>query len=180
MRKKIIFLIIIFYIFFSCASQKPKETKKENNIISIGCLSFIIPEKMEESHEDAKRFRYTKLLVDKDKKYYNSAKMIAVREKINNFNESLLDFTQTDQAYLQQTVSIIYEDKWEPKGFKTKNINYISFQFIYSYGSGMIYQRSVYLECPGHFYIISLSSKTKKNILDNENDYFWENINIIP
>lgn len=177
---KILQFIILFFTIFSCTTQKPKETKKENITISIGCLNFIIPENMEESHEDAKRFRYSKLIVDKDKKYYNSSKMIAIREKINSFNETLSDFTQKDQAYLQQNVSIIYEDKWEPKGFTAKNINYISFQFIYSYGSELIYQRTVYLECPGYFYIISLSSKVKENILDIENDFFWENINITP
>ncbi len=188
MLKKIfirtILLIILFFTILSCTSQKPKETEKvtekKNKIISIGCLNFIIPEAMEESQEDAKRYKYTKLLVDKDKKYYNSTKMIAIREKPNNFNDSLLNFTQNDQAYLQQHVLIIYEDKWEPKGFKNKNINYISYQFIYRYDSEMIYQRSVYLECPGYFYIISLSSKNKNNILEIENDFFWENINITP
>ena len=81
--------------------------------------------------------------------------------------------------YNDTSLSIIYEDDWEPSGFKDKNINYISYQFKYTYGYEIIYQRSVYIECLGYFYIISLSSVLKKNILDEKNDYFWENINVI-
>ncbi len=48
--KKIILMILIL-IVFSCTSQKPKETvileKKEiKKVITIGCLSFIIPDNM--------------------------------------------------------------------------------------------------------------------------------------
>ncbi len=184
--KKII-LMILLLIIISCTSQKPKETvepeKKEvKKVITIGCLSFIIPDNMEEDPEDAIRFRYTKLIVDKDKNYYNSEKFIAIRDKKNAFNETLLSFAKQDQAYLQNTESIRYDDEiWEPAGFKEKNINFITYQFKYSYGGGeIIYQRSVYIECSNYFYIISLTSTNKNNILDEANDFFWKNITIIP
>ena len=135
---------------------------------------------MEESPEDAKQYRYKILLVDKDKKYYSSSIMIAIREKKNTFNESLSEFAEVGQDYLQNSVSMIYEDDWVPAGFKEKKINHISYQFKYTYGYEIIYQRSVYLECCGYFYIISLSSVYKKNILNEKNDSFWKNINISP
>lgn len=184
--KKII-LIILLFIIFSCTSQKPKETiilekKESKKIVRIGCLSFIIPDNMEESPEDAKRYRYAKLIVDKNKNLYNSEKFIAIIDKKNAFNDSLISFAKQDQAYFKNSVSVIYDDAiWEPVGFKEKNINYIAYQFKYTYdGVDIFYQRSVYIECSDTFYIISLTSTIKNNILDIINDYFWENISIIP
>lgn len=180
------FILILLLIFFACTSQKPKETiepekKETKKIVTIGCLTFIIPDNMEEDPEDAKRFRYTKLIVDKDKNYYDSEKFIAIRDKKNVFNESLISFAKQDQSYLQNTVSIRYDDEiWEPAGFKEKNINFIAYQFKYSYGGEIIYQRSIYIECSDNFYIISLTSTIKNNILDETNDFFWKNITIIP
>lgn len=177
---KSIKVIILLSIIFSCTTKVPKETKKEIKTISLGCINFVIPDNMEESPEDAKRYRYKMLLVDKDKEYYNSSRMIAIRERKNVFNDSLKDFAELDQDYLQKSVSIIYEDDWDPAGFNDKNIKYISYQFKYTYGYEIIYQRSVYIECSGYFYIISLNSILKKNVIDEENDYFWKSFNINP
>lgn len=173
-------IIILFFIILSCTTKVTKEVNKEKKVINVGCLSFIIPENMEESPEDAKKYRYKMLLVDKDKKYYSSSIMIAIREKKNTLNESLSKFAEIDQDHLQNSVSIKYDEEvWAPAGFKEKNINYISYQFKYTYGYEIIYQRSVYIECLGYFYIISLSSLFKKNISDEKNNFFWENINVI-
>ena len=184
---KNIYIVILLIIIFSCTSQKPKETiepekKETKKVITIGCLSFIIPDNMEESPEDARRFRYAKLIVDKNKNYYDSEKFIAIKDQKNVFNDSLISFAKQDQSHFQNAVPVRYDDEiWEPVGFKEKNINYIAYQFKYSYGSGeIIYQRSVYIECSDYFYIISLTSTIKNNILDETNDFFWENISIIP
>ena len=178
---KILKIAILFFIILSCTTKVPKETKEEEKkIISLGCLSFIIPKNMEESPDEARKYRYKKLLVDKDKQYYDSSRIIAFREKKNSYNDTLKEFAEMDQVYLQKSVSIVYEDDWSPAGFTEKNINYISYQFKYTYGYEIIYQRSVYIECAEYFYIISLSSINKQNILDKKNDLFWENINIIP
>ena len=177
---KIIKIFILFFIILSCTTKVPKETKKEVKTISLGCISFILPENMEESPEEAKSFRYKMLLVDKDKQYHNSSRMIAIREKKNVYNDSLKDFAELDQDYLQKSVTMSYEDDWEPAGFKDKNINFIAYQFKYTYGYEIIYQRSVYIKCSEYFYIISLSSLLKTNILDEGNDHFWRSFNIIP
>jgi hypothetical protein len=177
---KIFKIVILFFILFSCTTTVPKETKETKKTINLGCFNFIIPEKMEESPDEAKKYRYKILLVDKDKQYYNSSVMIAIREKKNSFNDTLKEFAEMDQIYLQKSVSVIYEDEWIPAGFTEKNINHISYQFKYTYGYEIIYQRSVYLECADNFYVISLSSVNKINMLDEKNDLFWKNITINP
>ena len=84
--------------------------------------------------------------------------------------------TKIYQTFLKKQIEIDYDKKWKPPGFDKKKIDYIAYQFSYIYGDQKIYQRSVYLKYENIFYIVSLSAKNKKDVLDIRNDFFWNSI----
>jgi hypothetical protein len=186
------FIIIIFIIFliFSC---KTTPTPKNDSVTSatvveeekietkeIHGFRYDIPEDMEESPEEAKFYRFDNLLVDKGTNAVKSSKIIAIRHIINSDDKKLIDFAKKDMEYLANDKKIIYESKWVVPGFDDKNIEYVSYQFSYKQGNLTIYQKSVYLNDNITFYIVSLSSIEKSNIMDdkNKNYFFWSSIRV--
>jgi len=167
-------LIIFFMIvIFSCAT---KPEKKEP--VKTMCLLFDIPDFFANDEKSAYGFRYDYMFIEKNKHYADSDFIVAVRHMDKIFNDTLSDFTKTDQNNLKKMVKVNDESEWQPSGFKDKKINFISMQFNYFYKAEKIYQRSVYLECGKFFYIISLSSKRDNQIDHEKFDAFWKSIKV--
>jgi hypothetical protein len=158
------------FAFSACVTYKKTVIKQKG-------FRYTVPADMQESPDDAYRYRYDNLIVDKGMNCLSSNRLIAIRHAVNREYFSLMNFVDRDQGLLRQSIKIDYDKvRWVPSGFQKKNIDHFSFQFKYQYGEEMIYQRSVYLQCEDKFYVISLSSKEKFYILEPANDLFWESI----
>ncbi len=185
--KKIFFLILLLSIF-NCVTKNTivEETTTSTTtttttttiIIFKKVFKYDVPEEMQESPVEAQYYKYDNLLVDKNTNIFDSTILIAVRHAENKNSESLKEFVEKDQMLLRSSITLNYFDVWEPPSLKEKNIEYISYQFSYQYKTSNIFQRSIYLKCEDLFYIISLSSKNKKFVLDSKNDIFWQSIRI--
>lgn len=139
---------------------------------------YKVPESMAESPEDAYRFRYDHLLLDKNADYYTSSVVIAIRHYDLQSNDTLHDFAKKDQLFLRESVQPTYENGWVPAGFLERNIEYAGFQFYYTVKKMRIYQRSVYVLCDNRVHIISFSSPSKELLIREESDTFWESIRV--
>ncbi|MBN2547087.1 MAG: hypothetical protein JXB50_14895 [Spirochaetes bacterium] len=171
----IAFIFFLFLIVITCQTMKNTQ-----EIIQLKQgLNFEIPEDMYDSTRDAKRFRYNNFLIDINKHYIDSNIVIAVRETINFNNYSLKSFVETDQAKLRQHYNVEYLNEWKPDRLIEKKIEFISFQFSYNYSTDIIYQRSIYIKYKNIFYVVSLSSKSFKNLLSNKSNLFWDSIYLV-
>jgi len=139
---------------------------------------YVVPEDMEESPNEARSYKYDNMIVEKGTSAFTSPFIIAIRHNDDYPNAKLKDFAEFDQEVLKNQVKIRYDEKWTPFGFEDKKIEFISYQFAYSYGKNNIFQRSVYLKCDSRVYIISMSGKYKGLIVNNKNDAFWNSVRI--
>ena len=183
---KINFFLLLFVCLISCATKKEeiKETvpAPKPAIVEekdrIGCLSYKIPENMENAPNEAYKYSYDLLILEKGDNFFDSGVKIAIKVYENVYNYSLKKFVDQDQKRLRDRVKIIDEEKWTPKGAEWKNIGYFAFEFTYTIQGIKVYQRSVYVSCETKIYIISLNSLFKEKMLDKKNDRFWESIGV--
>ena len=193
MKKMALFLILIFSI--SCVSKPEKQVEpviSKVEVIEVEASSdpvidpvlrrtgfrYDVPEDMEESPKEAKFYRFNNLLVDKGTEPYQSTRIIAIRH-VNEYTDyDLEDFAQMDQKNFYTDRYAVYEKGWDAPGLEDKDIDHISFEFTYIDRAMKVYQRSVYIKYDNVFYIISLSSLVKSNIIDEKNNFFWRSIRV--
>jgi len=185
---KSLYLFIIIIVIFSCATKKKAmvDTVTRATIIKdepvtefkVKGFRYTVPDDMEESPRDADSFRLNNMLIEKDKIYFQSSKIIAIRHAKNSDSLSLIDFAKQDQAMASAEKKLIYEKGWDAEGLNEKNIEHISYQFEYANGKQTVYQRSIYIKFENTFYIISYSTMDKRILLDKKNDGFWSSIRV--
>jgi hypothetical protein len=182
--KQITILLLIF-ILFSCTTVKKVdnitsatiiEEKKTPEVIKPKGFRYTVPEDMEESPKEAYSYRLRNFIIDKDKLFFESSRLISIRETPDLKEMSLTDFAKKDQAAASFERKLNYEKGWDAPGLSEKNIPHISYQFYYKNGNEIIYQRSVYISYNDIFYVVSLSSREKNVLLDSKNDSFWRSI----
>lgn len=139
---------------------------------------YEVPDGMAESPDEAIKFRYDNLIVDKEYDYFTSSLVIAIRHYNLGIYETFEDFTKMDQSYLQQSVKPVYESGWQPQGLCEKNIECKYYDFFYYMKKQKIYQRSVYVKSNNTIHIVSLSSIIKEMLSKTESERFWTTIEI--
>lgn len=137
---------------------------------------YTVPDFMEES-DLARRFNLRNMLVYKDSSYVDSPVIITIRQTDKYADYTPYRFVKTEAGYLQKQAKARFENtNWIPPGFEEKKIDHKTLQFYYNRGGAMVYQRSVYIKLEDQFYIVSLSSRYKKFMLEEKNDLFWSSI----
>lgn len=184
---RFLFLFSSLLFLFSCQTKIVKEVdsktaatvfQEEKKIIKQFGFKYDVPPNMEKD-PDAPCYRYDDLLVEKGKNVFDSSVVIAIRKIREYEDKDVLSFAQWDQNNMRQSVkNVYYESDWDAGSLNEKGIDHVSFEFSYDQNRQKIYQRSVYIKYYDTFYIISLSSKQKDKIYDEENNLFWNTISI--
>jgi hypothetical protein len=191
MKNPIFFLLVC--LFAACVSKPEKIIEPEIIIeetveatsdpvvelkIKRTGFRYDVPDDMEESPKEAKFYRFENLLVDKGTEAFQSSRVIAIRHVKEYKDYSLQDFVTMDQKNFYNDRHAVYEKGWETPGLEEKKIEHLSYEFTYFDRNIKVYQRSVYIKFDNDFYIISLSSLVKSNIIDEKNNFFWRSIRV--
>jgi hypothetical protein len=182
-----LFLIILM---FSCVSKPEKQEEPQKTVLDATTdqaiepvlkktgFRYDVPDDMEEAPNEARLYRFNNLLIDRGTRPQQSTRIIAIRHVTEYVEYKLLDFAQMDQKNFYNDKYAVYEKGWEPPGLSDKKIEHVCFEFMYIDRTVRVYQRSVYIKYDNVFYIISLSSLIKSNIIDEKNDFFWRSIRV--
>ncbi|MBQ3922399.1 MAG: hypothetical protein II707_03810 [Spirochaetales bacterium] len=186
--RRTILLIFITFCLAACASKptlvEPTTTTSTTTTTTTTTIKpvgfrYKVPDDMRESPNEARRLDYDNLLVEKDTNVMDTMLLIAIRHTDDFSSISLNDFAQLDQEMMKRQVKVMYDGPWVPEGFTEKNIDFKAYQFSYKVGRDRIFQRSVYLRDRQRYYIISMSSKFGKlQVIDDENNFFWDNVEV--